>query len=127
MIHKPTQRRREGEGIRLSKSWLYSVWLIDPEAGKSALPGLLVPLLVRDVPDDTSAFLDHVGSVCFQPAQLLANPAWPLEHSPLNFPEPAQSKGDAAIALRQIARTALHRSEERRVGKECRSRWSPYH
>ena len=23
--------------------------------------------------------------------------------------------------------TALERSEERRVGKECRSRWSPYH
>src|SRR3989442_10464476 len=23
--------------------------------------------------------------------------------------------------------TAPHRSEERRVGKECRSRWSPYH
>src|SRR3712207_9391046 len=22
---------------------------------------------------------------------------------------------------------ALHRSEERRVGNECRSRWSPYH
>ena len=22
---------------------------------------------------------------------------------------------------------AAHRSEERRVGKECRSRWSPYH
>ena len=22
---------------------------------------------------------------------------------------------------------ALNRSEERRVGKECRSRWSPYH
>src|SRR2546429_7992773 len=22
---------------------------------------------------------------------------------------------------------AYHRSEERRVGKECRSRWSPYH
>ena len=25
------------------------------------------------------------------------------------------------------ALTALVRSEERRVGKECRSRWSPYH
>src|ERR1039457_952532 len=25
------------------------------------------------------------------------------------------------------ARSAHHRSEERRVGKECRSRWSPYH
>ena len=24
-------------------------------------------------------------------------------------------------------RFVLHRSEERRVGKECRSRWSPYH
>src|SRR3989454_10121313 len=23
--------------------------------------------------------------------------------------------------------STLHRSEERRVGKECRSRWSPYH
>ena len=28
-------------------------------------------------------------------------------------------------ALRKIARA--ERSEERRVGKECRSRWSPYH
>src|SRR3712207_9245891 len=24
-------------------------------------------------------------------------------------------------------RIIVHRSEERRVGKECRSRWSPYH
>ena len=37
----------------------------------------------------------------------------------------------AAISLPLIAgmRTSLDtaRSEERRVGKECRSRWSPYH
>src|SRR5256884_7349418 len=26
-----------------------------------------------------------------------------------------------------LNRNALKRSEERRVGKECRSRWSPYH
>ena len=26
-----------------------------------------------------------------------------------------------------ISRPSYHRSEERRVGKECRSRWSPYH
>src|SRR3712207_9543024 len=26
-----------------------------------------------------------------------------------------------------LARTRRRRSEERRVGKECRSRWSPYH
>src|SRR2546427_2270607 len=32
--------------------------------------------------------------------------------------------GDAAAAWRGRERD---RSEERRVGKECRSRWSPYH
>ena len=26
-----------------------------------------------------------------------------------------------------LSLTRPHRSEERRVGKECRSRWSPYH
>ena len=33
--------------------------------------------------------------------------------------------GGAAVAVPMYAMTA--RSEERRVGKECRSRWSPYH
>src|ERR1039457_1954624 len=33
--------------------------------------------------------------------------------------------GDRGLVLRVSAR--LQRSEERRVGKECRSRWSPYH
>ena len=38
---------------------------------------------------------------------------------------------DANLSMEQIRMdvknvTAL-RSEERRVGKECRSRWSPYH
>ena len=32
----------------------------------------------------------------------------------------------AIVNVMWIAVTA-HRSEERRVGKECRSRWSPYH
>ena len=35
--------------------------------------------------------------------------------------ETAQSETDKAIAV------GRERSEERRVGKECRSRWSPYH
>src|SRR2546422_8994984 len=30
-------------------------------------------------------------------------------------------------ALRSQERGGAERSEERRVGKECRSRWSPYH
>src|SRR5579864_8703553 len=31
------------------------------------------------------------------------------------------------VDLRRILVVVLRRSEERRVGKECRSRWSPYH
>src|SRR3712207_9248878 len=30
-------------------------------------------------------------------------------------------------ARKQMFKVNLKRSEERRVGKECRSRWSPYH
>src|SRR2546429_2545905 len=33
----------------------------------------------------------------------------------------------AHIAYTGVAVRDLKRSEERRVGKECRSRWSPYH
>ena len=35
----------------------------------------------------------------------------------------AETKDDVLRALAN----AFYRSEERRVGKECRSRWSPYH
>src|SRR2546426_7216861 len=39
--------------------------------------------------------------------------------------------GDRLLLRVQVLRPALplahRRSEERRVGKECRSRWSPYH
>ena len=33
----------------------------------------------------------------------------------------------ASDAADNTTRRVRHRSEERRVGKECRSRWSPYH
>ena len=32
-----------------------------------------------------------------------------------------------SIDLLAISKEKIWRSEERRVGKECRSRWSPYH
>ena len=38
--------------------------------------------------------------------------------------------GPAWILINPLLSTAMYtvmRSEERRVGKECRSRWSPYH
>ena len=36
-------------------------------------------------------------------------------------------KGKVLIDGEDILRLRAERSEERRVGKECRSRWSPYH
>ena len=45
-----------------------------------------------------------------------------------DFPE-AHTFGDTTDEALVRAKDALAtvRSEERRVGKECRSRWSPYH
>ena len=40
----------------------------------------------------------------------------------LNF-----AHGDVIMVGAFITYTMCSRSEERRVGKECRSRWSPYH
>ena len=37
------------------------------------------------------------------------------------------SKASASMRISELERAAGVRSEERRVGKECRSRWSPYH
>src|ERR1022692_2289336 len=52
---------------------------------------------------------------------------WPMTAIGISKPTAAA----VAIALTQIFEAmppplTAHRSEERRVGKECRSRWSPY-
>ena len=60
--------------------------------------------------------------------------------SPLAFVDPAAKlgknvtvqpfayiEGDVEIGDDCIIMSGARRSEERRVGKECRSRWSPYH
>ena len=39
----------------------------------------------------------------------------------------ARRKSDGKMIGTIIAVPDFNRSEERRVGKECRSRWSPYH
>ena len=40
------------------------------------------------------------------------------------FPEEAPK---AVENFKTLAKDGYYKSEERRVGKECRSRWSPYH
>src|SRR5260221_7109608 len=45
---------------------------------------------------------------------------------PESFGRPVTAMGTASNTIMPSKRT-FKRSEERRVGKECRSRWSPYH
>ena len=39
----------------------------------------------------------------------------------------AEMEVEQVRMLKEMSRGGNRRSEERRVGKECRSRWSPYH
>ena len=41
--------------------------------------------------------------------------------------EPKKIKSDTISTVSPSISHEMMRSEERRVGKECRSRWSPYH
>src|ERR1041385_9398690 len=57
--------------------------------------------------------------LCYSYARQLGREGWPWVVGSLRFPFVAP------FILAFVP--AKYRSEERRVGKECRSRWSPYH
>ena len=62
--------------------------------------------------------LIHAGCTSDDSTSLQGDLLWePLRHFGLQF---SASLTDSEVKLED-------RSEERRVGKECRSRWSPYH
>ena len=71
--------------------------------------------------------MDRQGSnflnVCKQVREMLKSNAVPIV---LNIGEEEDFKGIVDLVKKSIF-VELPRSEERRVGKECRSRWSPYH
>src|SRR2546422_11442922 len=61
------------------------------------------------------------------PAGLPPTTVGNLTQMHVRFPPGADPAQLVAVHPTQIYETVLMRSEERRVGKECRSRWSPYH
>src|SRR5712691_12729565 len=61
---------------------------------------------------------DGIRDLTVTGVQTCALPIWRLCPPPPPFTSPSR---------RAPARHRSRRSEERRVGKECRSRWSPYH
>ena len=73
------------------------------------IPGIEIVTLAGGSPDSTA-----------EVAKKYAIPHWSTD-----LGECLQQPGVEAAIL--ATPTQMHRSEERRVGKECRSRWSPYH
>ena len=61
-----------------------------------------------------------------QPTEQFAQPGMPGQPAPYGAPAPQESKKKPFYKRAWFIILAV-RSEERRVGKECRSRWSPYH
>src|SRR3989449_5308422 len=78
-----------------------------------------------------------VASAAIRHGALAADTSTAASASPSTRPSRSRSQGRAAVAERSSRpakpatvrrfENSAPRSEERRVGKECRSRWSPYH
>ena len=100
----------------------------DGDGFRVPLHGALVePMLIGGVPRPvffcnatiTFALVFGLQSILIIPAGLVVH---------FVFVYITRREPDFMAALsRNLSRTPRWRSEERRVGKECRSRWSPYH
>ena len=67
-----------------------------------------------------------VGQIYLMRNALLERPLEPGDIKPRLLGHWGTSPG-LNLVYAHLNRAIVERSEERRVGKECRSRWSPYH
>src|ERR1041384_1923341 len=71
-----------------------------------------VPILHRLNPSECRTFIENLAV---------------RQHVRGPYLDRVTAKPDQPLNIEFAARGIRDRSEERRVGKECRSRWSPYH
>src|SRR5205823_8355404 len=107
---------------------------VPPERGLAVVCGDdLVALLAqqrRDHPDERALVVDHEDR-----AQRNAGSAVARASGTVNAKTAPPPSGESSTQMsppcpsttRRDAKSPMPRSEERRVGKECRSRWSPDH
>ena len=103
---------KPGESVDIPVLKAYAIWDLYAEwLDKSDFTGMTPePVLLWQ---DTPGLITNVGLI----------PGQTAEEGSI-FVSTADKVGNALIGLRIGGEI---RSEERRVGKECRSRWSPYH
>src|SRR3989454_12367365 len=119
--------RSIAETQRISRSREMAPWDVDAGYSRPICRRILetagVPREAFGVRKQTASVLFFERGDFLSPPSLADFRSWLERHVP--------GAGEAAPGLWQApARAAerlLDRSEERRVGKECRSRWSPYH
>ena len=84
--------------------------------------GVIQPIIVRKSNSDNSKYEIIAGE-----RRWLAARKAGLHDIPVVVTEADDLKSLEFAIVENVQRHDLNRSEERRVGKECRSRWSPYH
>ena len=104
-------------------------------AGFSAYSRVVDWQRFRDIADSIDAYLmvdmAHVAGLIATgeyPSPVgIADVTTTTTHKTLRGPRGGLILAKANEAIEKKLNSAIFRSEERRVGKECRSRWSPYH
>ena len=94
-----------------------------------AMAFTLAPIAVPNQSKAATATITLSGSTSISPlAQQLAKQyAKENKGIKINFTNITGSGSGISDAMNGKVDIGMSRSEERRVGKECRSRWSPYH
>src|ERR1019366_239806 len=86
--------------------------------------GLVLPWDPKKIPQDSR---DYVIAQFFTDQGVIGTTMDGDYKLPAGIGADVERRAQAYFVGKDPFDLALHRSEERRVGKECRSRWSPYH
>ena len=98
----------------------------DPTADP-APSALLVPGTMYADPTATEPSPTESLGPTFQPIDVFATPSPAPARGALPTDPSFAQDARRPLPVQSVDWLGLKRSEERRVGKECRSRWSPYH
>ena len=99
-----------------------------PNVGKSTLVNRILgqhEAVVQDTPGVTRDRVSYPAEWAGRNFTLVDTGGWEIDVKGLD--RSVAEQAEIAVDLADAVVFVAERSEERRVGKECRSRWSPYH